>query len=377
MKSLFIVTTVPQSLGFMLDHVTKFKDDYEITCISSPNDDKCKLKDVAHSADIRTLPLPMERRISPLKDIKSLWQMCRLLHKEKPDIVHSLTPKAGLVTMMAAWLVRIPIRIHTFTGLVFPTSKGIKRRILMFTDRMTCACATHIIPEGEGVKNDLLNNHITRKPIHVLGFGNVRGIDLEHYNPELFNGKKDDGIFRFIFVGRIVGDKGINELVRAFHKLNKANPNTKLILIGPEEDNLDPIKPEIKSEIEDNSSIEALGSQNDVRPFYGEADALVFPSYREGFPNVVIEAGAMGLPSIVTDINGSREIIIDGENGTIVPPHDVDALYKAMKHFVDSPKEVERMAANARPLIASRYERNYVCRCLKDFYKEVITQKNV
>ena len=298
------------------------------------------------------------------------------MRKEKPEIVHSMTPKAGLITMIASWLARVPVRIHTFTGLVFPTSTGIKRRILMATDWLTCACATNIIPEGDGVKTDLLNNNITSKPLNVLGYGNIRGIDLNYYNPELYSSSyKDDNIFRFLLVGRIVGDKGINELVEAFIRLNYTHPQTKLILVGPEEPELDPLRSETRAIIDKHPDIDAVGPQKDVRPFYAQADAFVFPSYREGFPNVVIEAGAMGLPSIVTDINGSREIIIEGENGVIVPPKNADALLKAMKRFVENRDEVKTMANNARSLIASRYEQTFVRQCLKDFYKKAIENK--
>ena len=371
------VATVPSSLkAFCSGLLRELREGegYEVVAVSSPGE---HLDEISEQEGVRTIAIPMERRISPINDLKSLWKMWRVMLKEKPDMVHSMTPKAGLVTMVAAWLARVPIRIHTFTGLVFPTSTGLKRRILMATDWITCACATHVIPEGEGVKADLLNNHITKKYIRVLGFGNIRGIDLEYYNPALFQNKKENGIFTFVFVGRLVGDKGINELVEAFARLNKEYPSTRLILVGAEEEQFDPIKSVTKSIIDKHSFIEAVGSQSDVRPFYYGADALVFPSYREGFPNVVIEAGAMGLPSIVTDINGSREIIIDGENGTIVPPKDSDALYKAMKHFVETPDDVKRMAANARSLIASRYEQSYVRQCLKDFYKEVLFQKDL
>ena len=241
----------------------------------------------------------------------------------------------------------------------------------MATDWLTCACATHIIPEGEGVKNDLLNHHITRKPIKVLGYGNVRGIDLEHYNPSLFDKSSQTG-FKFVFVGRIVRDKGINELVSAFDRLHKEYTDTSLVLVGKREDNLDPVLPITLDRIDQGDGIAAVGSQKDVRPFYAEADALVFPSYREGFPNVVIEAGAMGLPSIVTDINGSREIIHDGENGVITPPRDEEALYIAMKRFVEHPDKVASMSRNARPLIAARYEQGFVRQCLYDFYHEIL-----
>lgn len=369
------VTTVPETFlafcsGLLRD--LQEQEGYEVVAISSP---ERRLQVVAEREGVRTIAVPMERQISLKNDLKSLWKMWRLLRREKPDLVHSMTPKAGLITMVAAWMARVPIRIHTFTGLVFPTSTGLKRHILMATDRLTCACATHVIPEGEGVKADLLNNHITKKDLRVLGYGNIRGIDLEYYNPHLFDIKKDNTSFTFVLVGRLVGDKGVNELIEAFVRLNKDYPQTKLLLVGAEEQQLDPIRRDTKAIIEEHQSINAVGPQKDVRPFYAEADALVFPSYREGFPNVVIEAGAMGLPSIVTDINGSREIIIEGNNGTIVPSKDTEALYQAMKYFVENPDDVKRMAENARPLIASRYEQSYVRQCLKDFYREVLSGK--
>lgn len=370
------VSTVPESLKAFCSGLLRelqYEEGYDVLAISSfeDNDDE-----FGKQEGVRTISVSMERHISPFKDLKSLWKMWRVMRKEKPEIVHSMTPKAGLITMIASWLARVPVRIHTFTGLVFPTSTGIKRRILMATDWLTCACATNIIPEGVGVKTDLLKNNITRKPLNVLGYGNIRGIDLNYYNPELYS-YKDDNIFRFVLVGRIVGDKGINELVEAFTRLNDTHPQTKLILVGPEEPELDPLRSETRAIIDKHPDIDAVGPQKDVRPFYAQADAFVFPSYREGFPNVVIEAGAMGLPSIVTDINGSREIIIEGENGVIVPPKNADALLKAMKRFVENRDVVKTMAKNARSLIASRYEQTFVRQCLKDFYKKVIENKGL
>ena len=371
-------TTVAESLGFCRGLLRELheEDGYEVVAVSSPDR---RLDEVAEREGVRTVAVPMERHISPLKDLKSLINLVLAFRKERPTMVHSMTPKAGLLSMMAAWLTRVPVRVHTFTGLVFPTAKGLTQKILILTDRITCACATHIIPEGEGVKNDLTNSRITKKPLKVLGHGNVRGIDLEHYNPELPEVKagaakiRKDGVFTFVFVGRLVGDKGINELIGAFERLHKEYPATRLLLVGPEENNLDPLKPETLAKIKENPSIEAVGSQPDVRPWFVAADVLVFPSYREGFPNVVIEAGAMGLPSIVTDINGSREIIIEGRNGTIIPARDEDALYQAMKQMADNLDQLKSMASEARPLIASRYEQSYVRRCLKEYYKEILS----
>lgn len=367
--------TVSQSVGFFVGLIPELRGmGYEVVSVSSDGPELQRVR----QAGGRTLVVEMQRHISPLKDLRSLWQMIRVFRKEKPNMVHSMTPKAGLICMMAAWLCRVPVRVHTFTGLVFPTSAGLKRRILMFTDWLTCACATHVIPEGEGVKRDLLSNGITKKPIRVLGHGNCRGIDLQRFDPqnsevtEAATRLRKDGVFTFIFISRIVRDKGINELVHAFKRLYDGHREIRLILVGPEEKDLDPISSETQEIIRTCAGIEAVGSQKDVRPWLLASDAFVLPSYREGFPNAVIEAGAMGLPCIVTDINGSREIVLEGRNGTIVPPRDAGALYETMRLFVENPRVPAAMATEARPLIAARYEQGYVRRCLMEFYRLVL-----
>lgn len=368
-------STVSTSLNtFCRGTLRRLAQTYDVVAVSTPDDE---LHEMAQREGVRAVGVAMRRPISPLHDLRSLLGLIRVFRRERPYMVHSITPKAGLLSMIAAWGCRVPVRVHTFTGLVFPTATGLKKKILMLTDRITCACATHIVPEGEGVKNDLINYGITRKPLHVLGYGNVRGVDMQHYNrtPEVLAAAKpmmQPEVFTFVFVGRVVRDKGINELVQAFARLHAHVPATRLILVGWFEDNLDPVSPQTRQMIEQNDAIEAVGSQADVRSWLAASDALVFPSYREGFPNVVLEAGAMGLPSIVTDINGSREIIVEGKNGVIVPPHDADALYAAMLRFIEAPAEVAQMAANAREMIASRFEKSFVEQCLFDYYKEIL-----
>lgn len=374
-------STVPSSLnsfcGGLLRELNE-QDGYEVIAVSSPG---AALDEIHEREGVRTYAVPMERHISPLKDLKSLWGLIKVFHREKPTMVHSITPKAGMLSMLAACICQVPVRLHTFTGLVFPTATGIKQKLLIFTDRLTCACATHIVPEGEGVKKDLINYNITKKQLKVLGYGNIKGIDLEWFNstlPEVIIAAekiKKEGIFTFIFIGRLVKDKGINELVKAFANLNAQYRNTRLLLVGPYEEKLDPLDPETLKEIEYNSAIEAVGRQYDVRPWLAASNAFVFPSYREGFPNAVIEAGAMGLPSIVTNINGSREIIQDGENGVIVPPRQSDILQKVMERFVTDHDMVSRLSAKSREMIASRYEQRFVRKCLKNFYKEILNLK--
>lgn len=375
MKRIVRITTIPASLkAFCKGLLSDLSDEYKVVAISTPGKD---LEDVGRSEGVWTIGVPMERHISLLKDVKSLFRMIRVFRRLKPDMIHSMTPKAGLISMMAGWWTGVPVRIHTFTGLVWPTSTGLKRWVLKMTDRITCACATHVIPEGEGVKSDLISGHITKKPLRVLGYGNVRGIDLNYYDriPAVMAAAEEirkPGKFTFVFVGRIVRDKGINELVEAFVRLNEKYPDMRLLLVGRYEDSLDPISAAAKAEIEKNDKIEAVGPQSDVRPYYVAADCFVFPSYREGFPNTVIEAGAMGLASIVTDINGSREIIENGVNGLIIPSKDAEALYEAMAKMLTDDSLRSELASQARSLVASRFEQGFVRQCLKDFYHEVL-----
>ena len=375
MLKLIRTSTIPASLENLLKGQLKMLSKYyNVLAVSSPGDD---METIEEREGVRTIAIPMERRISLIKDFISLIRLIVLFAKERPDMVHSITPKAGLLSMLAAWITRVPVRMHTFTGLVFPTATGKMQKLLIAMDRLTCFCATHINPEGEGVKRDLVNYNITSKPLHIIANGNVNGIDLEYFDktPEVVEkacSYKKEGTFTFCFVGRMVRDKGINELVHSFLRLYQKDERVRLLLVGPFEKELDPVLPEVEEHILPHPGICYMGYQNDVRPFLVASDALVFPSYREGFPNVVIQAGAMGLPAIVTDINGCNEIVLPDLNGVIIPSKDEQALYESMKYFASHPVEVERMAANARPLIASRYEQRIVWNALLDEYKSII-----
>jgi len=383
--------TVGTSLDtFCRGLLTELRDKgFEVVAISSPDKD---LEQLGKREMVRTIGVSMSRHIAPLKDFLSLLRLIRVFIKEKPDMVHSMTPKAGLLCMIASWVARVPVRVHTFTGLVFPTAKGLIKKVLMTTDWLTCACATHVIPEGQGVLNDLRNNGITSKPMKVLGYGNVMGVDMTRFSrrSEVMSKVallKKEGVFTFVFVGRIVGDKGINELVQAFKVLLAQDfpKRLRLVLVGNYESDLDPISSDSKQAIDSTPEIEAVGSQygDDLLARYAASDCFVFPSYREGFPNTVLEAGALGLPSIVTDINGSREIIIpyekdsQGATGLIIPSHDADALQRAMSWMITHDAEREKMAANARPSIESRFEQSFVRQCLFDFYDEILKEKEI
>lgn len=373
-KKVLRIATVPISLNLLLQgQLRMLNEEYEMVAVSSPGKD---LEEVGAREGVRTVGIRMERRISPIQDLKSLFALIKLIRKEKPWMVHTMTPKAGLLGMLAARICGVPVRLHLFTGLVFPTSTGLKRRLLMATDKLTCACATFINPEGEGVKRDLECFGITHKELHIVGNGNINGIDMTYFDRTEEVMKKAESIrekdcITFCFVGRIVGDKGMNELAEAFARLEKEFPSCRLLLVGDFEEKLDPVSPETKRMFLENSRVTFAGWQQDIRPYLAASDIFVFPSYREGFPNVVLQAGAMDLPSIVTDINGSSEIIRDGMNGVIIPPRDTEALWKAMRNMLTDEAARRKMAANARNLIGSRYDRTFLWQELKKTYKSL------
>lgn len=376
MKKLIRITTSDISLDLLLKGQLKFLNRYyEVVGVSS---DTGLLQQVARREGIRVAELSMKRNISLRRDLACLIHLIRLFHKEKPFIVHANTPKASLLAMTAAWIDRVPHRIYTVTGLRYQGMSGLGRAILKTTERITCLMANKVIPEGQGVKQTLRADCITSKPLEVIHHGNINGIDTSHFNADACRATRqqirktlhiDDNDFTFIFIGRIVKDKGMDELAMAMKNISASNHHCKLILVGWFEKEHDSIKEFSEDFFKYNSCVRYVGYRKDVRPYLLAADALVFPSYREGFPQVVMEAGAMGLPSIVTDINGCNEIIVEGENGQIIPPKDSKALYKAMEHFLNSPQGVAYMASNARRMIQLRYEHEDVMKELLKMYR--------
>ena len=378
MKKIIRLTTISGSLNGLLKGQLRYLNMYfQVIGVASGLDG---LRELEKQEGIKTYEVKMSREISLVQDFKSLFTLIKYISKTKPYIVHANTPKASLLSMIAAWICRVPHRIYTVTGLRFETTSGWFRKLLICMEKITCACATKVIPEGEGVKKTLLREKITSKPLQVILNGNINGIDTNYFTATAVVQSKtnireklgfDKNDFVFVFVGRMVKDKGINELVSAFSQLYKENPRGKLLLVGPFEKELDPLFPETEQAILNHEGIKFVGFQKDVRPFFKAADALVFPSYREGFPNVVMQAGAMGLPSIVTDINGCNEIIIEGKNGAIIPSRDRKALLEQMNYFMTNPTAVEEMAQQSRNLISSRFEQSKVWKATLEMYQSL------
>ena len=353
---------------------------YEVVGVSGLPEERANEASIREG--IKTVITPhLVRSISISNDVRALFELIKLIRREKPNVVHANTPKASLLGITAAWWCRVPHRIYTVTGLRFQTAKGFFRWLLITMERITCRLSTKVIPEGDGVAKTLLDERITRKPLKKLHNGNINGLDLAHYDKSaisislLSQAKSETSFseesFTFIFVGRIVRDKGICELVEAFTRLQQEHPDARLLLVGNFEQELDPLPEDVYHTIQSHPAIYCAGWQDDVRPWFAAADALAFPSYREGFPNVVMQAGAMELPCVVSDINGCNEIIIEGENGLITPSHDAAALYQAMKRMMEDKALYTHCLQNARPLIASRYKQEDVWQATLEMYRNL------
>jgi len=349
---------------------------FEVVAISS---DREYLERVGVREGVRTFPIEMSRKITPLADFLAICKLYFFLRKEKPFIIHSHTPKAGLVSMIASKLAGVPHRLHTVAGLPLMETKGFKRTILNWVEKLTYACATNVYPNSFGLQEIIVQNKFCHSSkLKVLGNGSSNGIDIDFFNPSLFTESQNLSLrqqlhieptdFVFVFVGRLVSDKGINEMVAAFERHQTQHLLSKLLLVGDYESDLDPLLPNTLETIQTNEAIITTGFQVDVRPYLALSNALVFPSYREGFPNVVMQAGAMGLPCIVTDINGCNEIIKEGVNGVIVSVKNTDNLLLFMNEFVQNSQLFNQLQANSRAMIATRYNQQVIWEAIKKEY---------
>jgi glycosyltransferase involved in cell wall biosynthesis len=362
---IFRVTTKPMSLNLNLKGQLRFINRFfDVVAVSTSGKQLNEFKKIEK---VKIAPLNMTRKISVIKDVVSLFKMIKLIIKEQPFIIHSHTPKAGFISMLASAICRVPHRLHSVAGLPLMEAKGLKKLILIFVEWLTYKCATKVYPVSFGLEKYILKKiRISRSKIKVIGPGSSNGVDIKYYkknkkiNKLAINFKKKlllKNKFLFIFIGRVVKDKGIEELLESFTKLNKKYKNSRLLILGWEEKHLDPISKKAKNYLTNNKNIIYLGFKRDIRPYLVASNCLVLPTYREGFPNVILQAGSMGVPSIATNINGCNEVIANKVNGLLVKPKNTQSLYSAMKKILTDKKLYSKFKKSSRETIIKRYSK--------------------
>lgn len=374
------ITTVPQSLWKLLEGQLKFmQDHFDILAISSPGD---KLDIVEKREGVRVQPVEITRTINPLKDVFAIIALVRIFRKEQPAIVHTHTPKAGFVGMLAARIAGVEHRLHTVAGMPLEAKTGWTRRILIWVEKLTYAAATRVLPNSEGMQNFILENELTpTKKVEIIGYGSSNGIDTDFFNAtenlkeqakSIREELKIQDRFVFGFVGRIVRDKGIEELMEAYTILEEKHPHLSMIVLGKFEDHLDAVSPEARKVLDENSNIHFVGYQSDVRPYFLAMDSFVFPSFREGLPNVLLQASALSVPIVATAINGNKDIIKDRENGLLVSVRNANELKEAMEELITSSELREKFAQTSRASILKKYQRQFIWESLLAKYRQLL-----
>lgn len=323
--------------------------------------------------------IPFEREISPYKDAVSLYKLYRYLKVEKPEIINFGTPKAGLIGMIAGYLARVEQRIYIIRGLRLETVGGLKRTVLVLSEKVACKLSTHVMVISDSLEETLVGQRIVDPDKVVrIGRGSSNGIDLEKFNPaHLDQDKRNDLRIELDlkdedivigYVGRITKDKGINELVLAFCRLAREHKNVKLLLIGEHEDG-DPIAREHRETIVNHERI--IHCAYTARPeyYYSLMDIFAFPTFREGFGNVSIEAQAMGVPVVTFNVTGARDTVLDGKTGLIADSTDETGLFESVDRLISHPLLRMRMAANARNFVVENFDRKVMQEALLDFYQ--------
>ena len=376
------ITTVPMALKVLLRGQMKYmrEQGVEVLMVSA---DGPELEDVKNYEQCRHVLVHMTRAITPVQDLRSLWQLYRLFKKEKPDIVHSHTPKAGLLAMLAGRMAGVKIRIHTIAGLRFVTATGMSRKVMIAMEKLTGRMATQVWPNSQSLYDYVVDNKLVDpKKMSIIGRGSSNGIDLGRFSraalrPEGLEKTKeliqyDPALFYIVAIGRVVKDKGIAEIASAFSRSYEKDNRLRLVLVGGFEDHLDPLDADTLHLIKTHPGIVLAGWHDDVEYFLALANLFIHASYREGFPNVVLQAGAMECPALVSRIPGCVDIVDHEENGLIFAVQDAEDLLEKLQQALSQPDLMRVRAQRLRKKIEDNFERGYVQARLKERYDELV-----
>lgn len=381
-KKLIRITTVPMALRYLLPGQMKFMSahGFDVLMISAGGKE---LPAIIELENCRHIVVDMTRRITPFSDFICLIRLIMIFRKEKPDIVHSHTPKAGLLGMLAAKICGVPVRIHTVAGLPLMVEKGFKFRLLKFIEKLTYASASHVWPNSNSLLQFIAEQKLCdSRKLHMIGKGSTNGINIKRFSREILDAKILNEIRTSIqysaenkyllCIGRLVADKGIVELVNVFVQLQKTCRDVRLILVGGFEPELDPLPAATLEEIEKNKSILHVSWTDRVEYYMYLADYFVFPSHREGFPNVLLQAGAMELPVICSRITGNIDIVTDNETGLVFECGNQQQMLSLLQQAIKSPQHIKEMANRLRQQIKENYRQENIWQNMLASYKSLL-----
>ncbi len=385
MPKLIRITTVPLSLKLLLAGQMKFMkaNGWEVIMVSS---DGREVQQIVRAEGVQHEVIPFTRKITPFQDLTCIWKLYQLFKREKPDIVHTHTPKAGLLGMIAAKLSGQKIRIHTLAGIPYMAAEGTKKGLLVQAEKWTYSSSTEVWPNSEGLKSFVIEEKLCEaEKLKVIGKGSSNGVDFEKFNRDVLKENHlvaatmrilpGDDDFIILSVGRLVQDKGIEELVNAFLE-SKIYSMSKLVLLGSFEQELDPISIDLMKTIRENPRIVQIDWSDHVAHYMALADVLVHPSHREGFPNVLLEAGAMELPVICSDIIGNSDVITQQKTGLIFPVKDKSVLKEALEFAFVKRDKMAQLARDLKKEVQENYDRKSIHQALLANYNRLLKSQS-
>lgn len=374
-KKICFVTAVPRSaVAFLKTPISKLKDNFEIYYIGNFQDES----ETSSIGTHKVKAIPIERRLKPLKDIKAFWQLYKYFKKEKFFAVHAITRKASLLTVWAGFFARVPHRIKTFTGQVWATMKGPKRRFFMILDKLDVKLNTDLLVDGETQRQFLIKNKIMKESdAKVLANGSICGVDVERFKPNMIIREKrreelgysnDDVVF--IFLGRLKREKGAGELLQAFNDIARDFKNSKLLIVGAVEEDW---KERIGNypNIKEGENLVFYGLTKQPEELLQAGDIFVLPTYREGFGLSVLEASSVGLPVICSDTYGVMDAMVDNVTGLRCKTYDVESLKEAMIRLYEDSELRKKLGKQGRERVVNDFSRELVTQAWYDFYMDL------
>jgi glycosyltransferase involved in cell wall biosynthesis len=367
--------TNPQTCVVLKERLLALREaGFRVVLISSPGG---LVGRIAAEAGIEVVAIPIRREIAPLHDLRSLWRLLSALHRLRPQITEFSTPKAGLLGSLAAKLCGVPMRVYLLRGLRLETLHGFKRHVLLAAERIASACCHHVVCNSESLRAKALALRVAaERKLRLIGPGSSHGVDVERFYPGQDEVRAHLGIPHHVpvigFVGRLTRDKGVPELIEAFEEVLGSVPAARLLLLGCFDESEDAITEELRARIEMDPRIVRTGFVDDTAKYYRAMDMMVLPTWREGFPNVVLEAAASGIPVITTLSTGSRDAVVPEVTGLLIPAGYPEAITEAVLRLVRNPDVRHRMGRAARAWVIERFVNGYVLGLTASFYKGLL-----